>query len=756
MGKQPKGKQSRGDTNRGSPNTPTTTNNRNARAQPIAQGSRGTIKTAGEGDDDLGEGTTAVLPTQGVAKNAIPWQADHQLTDQFIAHISENERLRGALLTDGRLRKLEDSDDSEDEHFFDIANQMFKDNNDHLPIKQLLTEQDVDNKKQVASMMKERWRELVDQTEVAFKDLGEGAKGIHLESQAKNAKDQITQKKLKDIKKSHPWYWKLSGLLHRQPRESLEAATTDANTPVPDEPTSDPKHDTGLNEDLVLVNVPSAAESAGNGETMTSQRNLQTEAIDSTPPTATPLTAASGHNAGNDGEDATGVKTGHEKDAKDHMGKQDDGHSATRPTRIPLPGSPPSETLALPSDETAASVPEPAHHSTGLMPGDADRGQRPSSPSASPAVAAGRPASRAESARTAQTMFPADHAPTLKPVQALMGPDGKERENQEDHISRANSPAFGQSRSRAGSARFEGKTTDKVVEASIVEPEPVPLEPTIPSQQPSVNGDRPKSVKEWAQDVANTTQVNPLITATEIESLDPAPGEQLPSYSVEADAEPVVPSGSGHQGVGNTGDGSSIWPEGRKSRDDKHPYTAPWAADVNNTPHLGFGYLPPTEPTVAPTPVMDSKAAGKRPLGRPGGGKLAKQDAPIVESVPRSVSPRPRTPQPVAPEPVTPVLNVQIPPQASIEATIQPTAKEPPLDLGNISPISRHSRAPSNPVVFPTKAETTSAVTAAAANAVAESVTEGTKPAGGSRARNISGGSTETVKPKDAESDSPR
>ncbi|KAG8867422.1 hypothetical protein FRB97_003354, partial [Tulasnella sp. 331] len=375
MGKQPKGKQSRGDTNRGSPNTPTTTNNRNARAQPIAQGSRGTIKTAGEGDDDLGEGTTAVLPTQGVAKNAIPWQADHQLTDQFIAHISENERLRGALLTDGRLRKLEDSDDSEDEHFFDIANQMFKDNNDHLPIKQLLTEQDVDNKKQVASMMKERWRELVDQTEVAFKDLGEGAKGIHLESQAKNAKDQITQKKLKDIKKSHPWYWKLSGLLHRQPRESLEAATTDANTPVPDEPTSDPKHDTGLNEDLVLVNVPSAAESAGNGETMTSQRNLQTEAIDSTPPTATPLTAASGHNAGNDGEDATGVKTGHEKDAKDHMGKQDDGHSATRPTRIPLPGSPPSETLALPSDETAASVPEPAHHSTGLMPGDADRGQ---------------------------------------------------------------------------------------------------------------------------------------------------------------------------------------------------------------------------------------------------------------------------------------------------------------------------------------------------------------------------------------------
>ncbi|KAG8868648.1 hypothetical protein FRB98_003358, partial [Tulasnella sp. 332] len=315
----------------------------------------------------------AAAPTQSVSENAISLSSPVHLillTNQFITHISKDEHLRGALLADGQLRKLDDSDHSEDEHFFDIANQMFKDDNKHHAIKELLRVQDGDNKRQVASMMKERWRELVDQTEVAFENLGEGAKGIHYESQIKNAKDQTTKKKLKDIKKSHPWYWELSGLLHRQARESREAATTDANTPAPHEPTPDPKHDTGLNEDPVVVTAPSAAESAGNGEPMTSQRNLGAEAID-----LTPLTAVSGHIAGNDGEDATGFKTGHEKDAKDHMGKQDDGHGATHPTRIPLPGSPPSETLALLSDGTAASVPGPAHHSTGLMPGDADRGQ---------------------------------------------------------------------------------------------------------------------------------------------------------------------------------------------------------------------------------------------------------------------------------------------------------------------------------------------------------------------------------------------
>ncbi|KAG8870290.1 hypothetical protein FRB97_000175, partial [Tulasnella sp. 331] len=663
-----------------------------------------------------------------------------------------------------------------DESFFKLAEAIFHKHKDHGDTYKR-AQNDTSTKKDFIDSVKKRWHKLVDMTKSADDEVGHHAKDMKHEEDYELIENLDTKDKLAKTKEKHPWYFKMRGLLPRSHSHTnlkdVQPTTTKGDGDLMtmshatvQEPEDEPYH-SRYQTKPPLPNFEQDERTSAVGEPLMTPTGVNVPMMTLTRPT--PSTGSfedDPHNADGSGRTLDRSKKSTRDLRSAAINSFGDEHGAGTTAEKSLPATP---TAAAGFNPTSVNIATPAptqvYHSSRLASGDADpsrgRTSRPTSPafgrSSSPAL--GRPASKAGSARSTRSAIPVAHALPVRPVQGLSGLVGDDSEN--PPFPRASSPAFNRPPSQARSVRSARPRVESMASIPSVDAEALRHATSTRSRQPSVSGDRPKSVKEWVEEVASTTQVDPrLMTTTEIETLGPvhAHGEQLPSYSVEGGVQPAVPSGSGHQGVGYTGNASSTWPGENKNRDEKHQYTSPWAADVNKTPHLGFGYnLPPTEPIFAPTPVMDSKAAGKRPLGRPGGGKLAGEDAPIFGSAPRprSVSPRPRTPRPTTPEPIAPVLNVNIPQQRPIEVTVQPTVKETSRDLGNISPVSRHSRTPSKPGLFSAMAGMAAAGAAVAAPIVSESMAEGTKPMDAPRARNVSGGSDETVRRKDVEEESP-
>ncbi|KAG9017168.1 hypothetical protein FRB95_006427, partial [Tulasnella sp. JGI-2019a] len=140
----------------------------------------------------------------------IPWSKDPQLTEGFISHINDNQELQDALLADGQLRTLEEGDHSKDDYFFEIAQRMFKNHQTHQDI---VSFDDSASRKEVAGLMKERWHQLVDMTATADKELEPQSKTIRDESGYEEVDDEGVKERLKKVKTTHPWYFKILNLL---------------------------------------------------------------------------------------------------------------------------------------------------------------------------------------------------------------------------------------------------------------------------------------------------------------------------------------------------------------------------------------------------------------------------------------------------------------------------------------------------------------------------------------------------------------
>ncbi|KAG9029244.1 hypothetical protein FRB95_005565 [Tulasnella sp. JGI-2019a] len=630
-----------------------------------------------------------------------PWAMDQPLTDRFISHINENEDLRNALYSDGKLQRLEDGDTSKDHHFFNIAHKIFGDRSDHKELADAVAAAKKNNeKKDVIDLMKARWHQLVDMTNKADKDLGEHARGIHDETEFSDIDDASIRRKLENTKTKHPWYFKIRKLLPHHSDKSKELGKSK------EAPTSRDLLDySGSNEPSVVVLPALADESSPNGGAVPTHGIT----IGVTAPTTSTMTFGDGDPAW---DRSVGRNHG-KKPLGSHPGDfdylaEEGGHTATRDKSLPATPVNASFRGANTSQPVSMQINQPV----------AVRREQPLGLDAS-----NDNVSRGRSSRAAS---PAFNRPTSPAFNRSTSPA----------FDRPLSAARERSRSRARSDRSQQRIVDAPTGPVITAVMPV-AEATVRheaprSRAPSPMHDQPRSVKEWADEVASVRQIDPM--TTEIETLGPAHGEQLPVYSVQGSEHAAVsPSRSGRQGLGYTG---SPMPD-NKTGDDKHPFTTTWTADAQKTPHFGFGYdLPPQAgATTMPAPVKVEQAPSQMSrLERPSGSKLSQ----------RSRSPSPiRVPMP---EPVIPVIHVEIP--TPIEVIIPPTkGKETARSIGNVSPSSRHSKAPSQSGAFSVMAGLASATAAATAAApvVVEPIAARTNEPIAPRPRNLSNESQATV-----------
>ncbi|KAG9003212.1 hypothetical protein FRB94_003324 [Tulasnella sp. JGI-2019a] len=164
-----------------------------------------------QGRDEQGDDAADDKAT--VEDLGIKWKTNAELTDNLLSELHGNQELKRAIIPDGELRKVEDNDNSKDESFFKLAQILFKANPEYRDLAERIIQAEKNGEiGELANLIKERWRQLVDMTEeVASNDV----KGIRSEKDIKGNKGEV-RRKLESIKAVCPWYFKIRSLLPKE------------------------------------------------------------------------------------------------------------------------------------------------------------------------------------------------------------------------------------------------------------------------------------------------------------------------------------------------------------------------------------------------------------------------------------------------------------------------------------------------------------------------------------------------------------